>query len=132
MIARTENRARILIVEDVEETREAIQELLKRDGYLVDPAKDEDEAIERAQRNHPCLILISLDGKPEELEATAQRIRRRSGLTQQTPVVIFSLAALPEGAEKELAGNIHVTAPDSFDQLRTLLRRTLRGTFRTH
>lgn len=45
MIAKTARSPRILIVEDVQETRDAIKQLLKRDGYNVDPARDEEEAV---------------------------------------------------------------------------------------
>jgi hypothetical protein len=64
--------------------------------------------------------------------AAAQRIRIIGDLTQQTPIVIFSLETVPEGAEQELNGNIHVTVPDNFNQLRALLTRVLRGASRTH
>jgi CheY-like chemotaxis protein len=132
MIASAPRSRRILIVEDVQETRDAIRELLKRDGYRVDPAGDEDEAVERIQRNRPDLILISLGGAPEHVLAIAQRIRWRGGLGEQTPVVIFSLATVPDGAEEKLSGNIHVTMPDNFNQLRELLTRVVCGFSRTH
>jgi DNA-binding response OmpR family regulator len=132
MIGKTVRSSRILIVEDDQETRDSIRELLKHDGYQVDSARDEDEAVERAQRNHPDLILISLGGAPEQVIATAQRIRIIGDLTQQTPIVIFSLETVPEGAEQEIHGNIHVTVPDNFNQLRALLTRVLRGASRTH
>jgi CheY-like chemotaxis protein len=132
MIAKTARSSRILIVEDAQETRDSIKALLKRDGYSVDPARDEEEAVEKIQRIHPDLILISLDGTPEFVLSTAKRIRSRGGLGQETPIVIFSLETLPEGAEEELAGNIHVTVPDNFDQLRALLTRVVRGPLRTH
>jgi DNA-binding response OmpR family regulator len=132
MIGKTVRSSRILIVEDDQETRDSIRELLKHDGYQVDSARDEDEAVERAQRNHPDLILISLGGAPEQVIAAAQRIRIIGDLTQQTPIVIFSLETVPEGAEQELNGNIHVTVPDNFNQLRALLTRVLRGASRTH
>ncbi|MFY9803460.1 MAG: response regulator [Candidatus Acidiferrales bacterium] len=132
MTASTTHSSRILIVEDAQETRDSIRELLKRDGYCVDPARDEEEAVDRVQRNHPDAILISLVGAPERVIAAAQRIRIRGGLTHETPIIIFSLPMVPEGAEEELNGNIHVTVPDNFDQLRALLRRVLRGASRTH
>jgi CheY-like chemotaxis protein len=132
MIAKTARSSRILIVEDVQETRDAIEKLLKRDGYSVDAVRDEEEAVDRIQRNQPDLILISLEVASGRVIATAQRIRARSGLTQKTPIVIFSLAAVPEGAEEELDENIHVTAPDNFDQLRALLTRVLRVASRTY
>jgi|HubBroStandDraft_4_1064222.scaffolds.fasta_scaffold122764_1 CheY-like chemotaxis protein len=132
MIARTAPRSRIVIIEEVQETRDLIKELLKRDGHNVDAVRDEDEAVDRIQRNHPDLILISLEGALEQLIATAQRIRGRGGLTRQTPIVIFSLEAVPEGVEEELGENIRVTAPDNFNQLRALLMRVLRVASRTH
>lgn len=132
MVASAPRRRRILVVEDAQEMRDAIRELLKHDGYSVDPARDEEEAVERTLRKRPDLILISLAGGPEQVVATAQRIRSRGGLGFETPVVIFSLATIPEGAEERLDGNIHVIVPDNFDQLRALLTRVVRETSRTH
>lgn len=131
MTTSTAHSSRILIVEDAQETRDSIRELLTRDGYRVDPARDEEEAIDRVQRNRPDAILISLAGAPERVIAAAQRIRIMGGLAHETPIVIFSLPMVPEGAEEELTGNIHVTVPDNFNQLRALLRRILHGASRT-
>ena len=132
MVAEIVPGSRILIVEDVQETRDSIEDLLKHDGYRVDAARDEIEAMERAERNHPDLILVSLAGAPEGVIAAAQRIRLRGRLSQHTPIVIFSLGIVPQGAEEELSGNIYVTVPDNFNQLRALLTRILRGASRTH
>lgn len=123
---------RILVVEDAQETRDSIKELLKRDRYRVDTARDEEEAMDTARRNHPDLILISLYGLPERVIAGARRIREGALLHPETPIVIFSLATVPVGAEEELAGNIHLIAPDNFDQLRALLTRVLRVALRIH
>jgi hypothetical protein len=40
----------ILMVEDVEETRVGIEKLLAADGYRVDPARQEEDAVTRAMR----------------------------------------------------------------------------------
>jgi CheY-like chemotaxis protein len=116
----------ILIVEDAQEMRDAIEALLRRDGYWVSPARNEDDAVARIHANPPDLILISLGGTTEHLLSTARRIRDRGGLTTSTPIVIFSIANFPEGVEEQIGGNIFITAPDNFDQLRTLLIRILR------
>jgi DNA-binding response OmpR family regulator len=116
----------ILIVEDAQEMRDAIEALLRRDGYWVCPARNEDDAVARIHANPPDLILISLGGTTEHLLSTARRIRDRSGLTTSTPIVIFSLTNFPEGVEEQIGGNVFITAPDNFDQLRTLLIRVLR------
>jgi DNA-binding response OmpR family regulator len=115
----------ILVVEDSEETRDGIVRLLKVEGYSVDPARDEDDAVERARRRHPQLILVSLGGPHPAVIATARRIRERAGLSLDTPIVVFGVESLAEGAEVDIGENVYVTRPDNFDQLRGLLRRLL-------
>jgi CheY-like chemotaxis protein len=115
----------ILVVEDVEETRDGIEKLLRADGYRVDSARDEEDAVVRAGRAHPHLILVSLGGLAFEVIATAARIRERARLRPGVPIVIFCVSTVPEGSEVEIEGNVHLTRPDNFDQLRALLRRLL-------
>jgi CheY-like chemotaxis protein len=126
MIPKTAPIKRILVVEDVQETRDAIEALLKNSGYDVEPARDEKEAVERAAWNSPDLVLISLGGSPDQVLNTAYIIRARAGLGCHIPIVIFSIQTMPEGAEQEIGENIHLARPDNFDQLRVLLARVLR------
>ncbi len=60
----------ILVVEDVAETRDGIEKLLKVDGYRVALARDELDAIESAQRKCPDLILVSLAGLSSDVIVT--------------------------------------------------------------
>jgi CheY-like chemotaxis protein len=115
----------ILVVENEQETRDGIEELLKADGYRVDPARNEGDAVAKAMRASPDLILISLGDSPDDAIAEASSIRERAGLRQNIPAVIFSVQTVAEGAEKKIEGNIYLTRPDNFDQLRALLRRLL-------
>ena len=46
-----------------EETRDGIEKLFTADGYRVDPARN-DDAVDRARRQRPDLILVSLGGRP--------------------------------------------------------------------
>jgi CheY-like chemotaxis protein len=126
------HNSRILVVEDVQETREAIGLLLEHDGYRVDCARDEQEAIERIQQHRPDLILVSLSGTPDEVMAASRNIRARGGLSQLTPIVIFSLQIVPDGADEKFPGNVHVIVPDNFDHLRCFLMLVLGGASRTH
>ena len=119
------HRAIILVVEDVEETRDGIEDLLKADGYRLIPVRDEEDAVERARRERPDLILVSLDGLGTDVIATARRIRRRAELGEEVPVVIFCVPTVAQGAEVDVGKNVHVTRPDNFDQLRVFLRRLL-------
>jgi len=115
----------ILVIEDVEETRDGIEELLKADGYRVDPARDEEDAVGKARRERPSLILVSLPGPEANVIATAGRVRRRAELSADVPIVIFCIPTVAEGAEVEIGNNIHLTRPDNFDQLRLFLHRLL-------
>jgi two-component system response regulator MprA len=120
-----DTRLIILVVEDVHETRDGIEKLLKADGYRVALARDEPDAIENAQRNRPDLILVSLAGLPREVIATARRIRERAGVGEQVPVVVFCVDGIGEGGEVSIGQNVHITQPDNFNQLRSLLARVL-------
>jgi CheY-like chemotaxis protein len=126
VITRVTHRApRILVAHDVEETRDGIEQLLSSDGYQVDAARDEDDAVERARRRAPDLILVSLDYRPLELIARAARIRQRAHLREHIPVVLFCLPIVDEGDEVSVGRNVYVTRPDNFDQLRSFIARLL-------
>lgn len=116
----------ILVVEDIEEIRDGIEMLLKADGYRVKPARTVEEAILSAQRAPPDLLLVSLPGPTIRLIQAANQIRQGAGLLEeQVPVVIFGSAEVPQGEEVAIEGNVYLTQPDNFNQLRALLRRLL-------
>lgn len=119
----------ILVVEDVEETRDGLEKLLTAHGYRVDPARDEKDAVRRAKHDSPALILMSLGGPQNELIATASRIRDLADLSETVPIVLFCSEALAEGAEVEIERNTYLTWPDNFDQLRHLISRVLSNTW---
>jgi CheY-like chemotaxis protein len=126
MINKVKAGPRVLVVEDVEETRDGIEALLSVCGYCVTPARDEEDAVSRARRERPDLVLVSLAGTPADVTGIALRIKQRTGLSEGVPVVIFCLQTVAEGAEVEVQSNVYVTRPDNFDQLRALLNRLLR------
>ncbi|HEX5941273.1 MAG TPA: response regulator [Anaerolineales bacterium] len=115
----------ILVVEDIQETREGIEKLLKVDGYRIALARDEQDGIESARQQRPDLILVSLAGLPREVIFSARRIRERAEIGEDVPVVVFCIDEIAEGDEVAIGENVHVTRPDNFNQLRTLLARLL-------
>ena len=114
----------ILVVEDVRETSDGIEKLLKVDGYRVALARDELDAIETAKLRRPDLILVSWTGLSGEILATVCRIRERAAVGDQIPVV-FWVEDIDEGEEVAVGGNVHLMRPDSFNQVRGLLARLL-------
>ena len=118
-------RSIILVVEDINETRDGIENLLKADGYRVTLARDEEDAIESAQRQRPDLILVSVAGSPQEVVLAARRIRELAAVGENVPVVVFCVAEIAEGDEIAIGKNVYITRPDNFNQLRRLLARLL-------
>jgi CheY-like chemotaxis protein len=116
----------ILVVEDIEETRDGIEELLQADGYRVKPARSERDAIESALRQRPDLILVSLAGVSGDVVGTARRIRERAQLGETVPIVLFCIGEVAEGDEVAIGDNVHITRPENFNQLRGLFTRLLR------
>ena len=115
----------ILVVEDVQETREGIEKLLLVDGYRIALARDEQDGIEIGRKQGPDLILVSLAGLPREVILSARRIRERAALEEDVPVVVFCIDDIAQGDEVAIVENIHLTRPDNFNQLRSLLARLL-------
>ena len=115
----------ILVVEDVQETREGIERLLMADGYRIVLARDEPDGIESARRQRPDLILVSLAGVPREVIVSARRIREKAAIGEDVPVVVFCIDEIAQGDEVAIGENVHITRPDNFDQLRSLLARLL-------
>ena len=117
----------ILVVEDVHETRDGIEKLLRVDGYRVALARDEQDGIESALRQRPDLILVSLGGIPPDVIVSARRIRESAAIGEDVPVVVFCVEEIAEGDEVEIGKNVHIARPDNFNQLRSLLARLLRA-----
>ena len=126
MDGKNEGNPIILVVEDVHETRDGIEKLLKVDGYRLNLARDERDGIESARRQRPDLILVSLAGLPHEVIVTARRIRENAAIAEDVPVVVFCIEEIAEGDEVAIGQNIHVARPDNFNQLRSLLARLLK------
>jgi CheY-like chemotaxis protein len=117
----------ILVVEDVEETRDGIEILLEADGYRVITARAAADAVERIAQQPPHLILVSLGGSLTRLIQIAGDIRAVGGLNETIPVVLFCVEALPEGEEAAIGRNMFIIHPDNFNQLRAFLQQLLSG-----
>lgn len=125
MIMEDQSSPLILVVEDIHETRDGIEKLLKADGYRVALARDEPDAIESVTLRTPDLILLSLAGLPQEVISSACRIRDSAETERRVPIVVFCIDGIDQGDEIAIGQNVHVTRPDNFNQLRDLLGRLL-------
>ena len=118
-----------LVVEDFEDSRFMMRQLLELAGYRVVEATDGEEAIKLAVAEQPELILMDLSLPKLDGLAATRRIRQQDGLGQ-VPIVAVSAHDSPGSRSEALAAGCdeYVTKPIDFDQLSTLLHRLLPGT----
>ena len=115
----------ILVVEDVDETRAGIDTLLKANGYRVALASAYEEAINSTRSERPDLILVSGSTLPDNVLVKVDRIRKEVAVGDEVPVVVLCAQDIPEGEEVAIGGNVYLTNPDNFIQLRSLVARLL-------
>jgi CheY-like chemotaxis protein len=118
---KVKKRHLILVVENVYETRAGIDTLLKANGYRVALAPAEPEAISIVRLERPDLILVSGSALPDNVLVKARRIRNEAGVANEIPVVVFCAQDISEGEEVAIGGNVYLTNPDNFNQLRSLI-----------
>jgi signal transduction histidine kinase len=116
----------ILLAEDHDINIKTIERFLTTNGYRVAVARNGYEAIERAERDRPDLILMDiqmpdLDG----MEAT-EVLRARPGTTH-IPIIALTALAMPGDRERCLAAgaNAYLSKPTPLGELAATIRRLL-------
>lgn len=118
-IGYTGPRRKILIVDDVPQSRSMLMDFMTTLGFDVVSATNGQEAIDQAQRVRPDLIVMDIampiiDG----VEAT-RRIRRSPALTQ-VPILIASASATSENEARSLAAGASAFISKPIEQERLL------------
>ena len=109
---------RILIVEDTEDNRQILRDLLTAAGYELLEATDGEEGIAMAARHHPDLILMDIQlPRLDGYEAT-RRIKGNQAL-KDIPIVAVTSYALSGDEEKTRAAGCdgYIAKPFSPRQL---------------
>ena len=114
---------RILVVEDREDLRGVLRDLLTGSGYTVIEAGDGEAGIAKAQSDHPDPILMDIQMPVIDGHKATRRIKADPGL-KPTPVVAVSSFAMKGDEEKARAAGCdhYVTKPYSPMQLLKLVR----------
>jgi CheY-like chemotaxis protein len=79
MQTRSREDVRLVVVEDHEDTRIALQQLLERDGYHVRSACDGHEAIAVIEEHKPVCVLLDLCMPRLDGVELARHVRQRYG-----------------------------------------------------
>jgi len=114
---------RILVVEDQEDLRGVLRDLLTGSGYTVIEAADGEAGVAKAKSDRPDLILMDIQMPVIDGYEATRRIKVHPDL-RQIPIVAVSSFAMKGDEEKARAAGCdhYVTKPYSPMQLLRLIR----------
>ena len=118
--------ATILVVEDYDDTRLMLKQVLEAKNYRVVEAVNGQEAVEVAGRELPDLILMDLDLPIVDGITATQRIRKQPEMCD-VPIVAVTAYPMSFTHVKAFAKGCteYMAKPIDFDRLEDLLRRYL-------
>lgn len=113
----------VLLVEDSEDNREMLQDLLEMDGYLVDVAATGPEAVTRALALRPQIAIVDIGLPLMDGFEVARRVRAELGST----IALVALTGYGQAEDKQrtrAAGfDAHLTKPVDLAELEAVLRQ---------
>ena len=117
---------RILVVEDQEDLRAILRDLLSASGYEVIEAGDGTEGVAKAGAERPDLILMDIQMPVLDGYGATRQIKALADL-EATPIIAVSSFAMKGDEEKARAAgcNAYVTKPYSPKQLLGLVQEIL-------
>ena len=118
----------ILIVEDDDEVRILLRDILEHDGYRVEMAANGFEGLQAVRQQMPNLVLTDL-AMPEMDGAELIRVLRRESATKHLPIIILS--GVGGGVNNvvkglELGADDYIMKPFHYLELRARIRSRLR------
>jgi two-component system cell cycle response regulator DivK len=117
-------KKRILVVEDHEDNRQILRDLLASGGFDMIEARDGARAISAAEADHPDLILMDIQLPVIDGYEATRRIKANPAL-KEIPIIIVTSYALSGDDEKarEAGCDDYVAKPFSPRQLLAKIRR---------
>jgi PAS domain S-box-containing protein len=122
MVGETDDKPRILLVEDNRAIRQAVFEVLERLQYAVTVVNDGQAAVRAVEESHFDLVLMDVQmPNMDGLQAT-EAIRR---MGKQIPIIALTAHARKEDRERCLAAGMdaYVSKPIDWEALSMLVRR---------
>jgi two-component system, cell cycle response regulator DivK len=117
---------RILVVEDTEDNRQIVRDLLESAGYELIEALDGLEGVAAAEREHPDLILMDIQLPGIDGYEATRRIRAIPELATVPIIAVTSYALSGDEAKTRAAGcDGYVAKPFSPRQLLAKIREFL-------
>jgi len=109
---------RLLVVEDSEDIRKLLEELLEAEGYNLIFATNGEEGLETAKRERPDIILMDLSLPGMDGWETVFRLRQLTEF-KATPIIALTAHATRKDEERALAAGCtgYVSKPFDMEKL---------------
>jgi DNA-binding response OmpR family regulator len=121
---RTRTTTRVLLVEDDANVSEVVSRYLEREGFAVETAADGHEALDRALREPPDLMVLDIMLPGMDGLEVCRRVRAKA------PIPIIMLTALGEENDRvvglDLGADDYITKPFSPRELTARVKSVLR------
>ena len=117
---------RILVVEDQEDNRQILRDLLGSADYEMDEAENGQEAIDAVAKQRPDLILMDIQLPIMDGYEATRRIKGNPA-TKDIPIIVVTSYALSgdEGKARDAGCDAYVTKPYSPRQLLAKIKEYL-------
>ena len=117
---------RILVVDDDEMVRIALNELLRPEGFEVHTVPSGTEALKRIDENSYDLLILDIIMPEMDGFELCKRIREKEGL-RETPIVFLTAKSREEdrGRGLEVGANLFLTKPISPEKLLRIISDTM-------
>ncbi len=119
----TRPQRHILLIEDSEDNREMMRELLEMEGFRVDVATDGAQGVEQALALRPAVAIVDI-GLPE-MDGYEVARRVRAALGSGITLVALTGYGQPDDFERATAAgfDVHLTKPVNLIDLEQILSR---------
>lgn len=113
----------VLVVDDDPEIRDVVRWLLEDEGWTVETSSDGRDALERATRARPALIVLDMGLPIMSGEEVAMRLRKV--YVDPPPIIVVSADGRAGEKAARIGAASYLHKPFDVDALARLVRRTL-------
>jgi DNA-binding response OmpR family regulator len=103
---------KVLLVEDEDQLRRVMKDLLEREGYIVSEARDGIQALDQVDRHAPDIIVLDLNLPGLDGYSVLQQLRSRAA-TRTIPVMVLTAKGDEDNEVRvfELGADDFITKP---------------------
>jgi CheY-like chemotaxis protein len=111
----------VLLVDDNDDVREGLTQLIRAEGYQVETARNGREALQQLRHTHPCIILLDLM-MPDMTGYEFRQAQLADDVLRHVPVVVYSAAFDIREAAARMQAAAYAEKPIVLSRLMALIR----------